>query len=238
MFTTSLILWVALGLTTQTPPADAPPGPPTDTFRPAPAWKPLGPSLWFDPQNRRLVIRARVVLREGPLEHLLCLKMTKEHEAILATAAVPRQIHAGLLLTGAEPGHPVRFLPKFDPPAGTAIAITLTWEEGGKTHTADARDWVLDERANKTLDKDWVFGGSELVEDPVSKKPYYLADDGDLITVANFGSSILDLPFASTSNDAERTYVARTSVLPPRGTGVTMFLRPRSSALPPPAPKP
>ena len=56
------------------------------------------------------------MLREGPLEHLLCLKGTKEHEAILATDAQPRQIHAGLLLTGAEPGHPVRFLPKFEPP--------------------------------------------------------------------------------------------------------------------------
>ena len=71
-------------------------------FSPDPAWKALGPSLWFDPVNRHLVLRARVVLREGPLEHLLCLKGTKEHEAILATDAAPRRIHAGLLLTGAS----------------------------------------------------------------------------------------------------------------------------------------
>ena len=51
---------------------------------------------------------------------------------MLATPAPPRQIHAGLLLTGAEPGHPVRFLPKFVPPAGTPIAIELHWTEEGK----------------------------------------------------------------------------------------------------------
>jgi hypothetical protein len=213
----------------QEPPANAQPA---DNYKPDPAWKPLGPSLWFDPKTRRLILRARVVLREGPLEHLLCLKGTKEHEAILATRAVPRQIHAGLLLTGAEAGHPVRFLPKFEPPAGTAIAIELEWEHDGKTRRSDAREWVLDEHKKASLATDWVFAGSELINDPASKQPYYAADDGDLITVSNFISAILDLPFASTSNDAERSFSARTDRIPPVGTGVTLILHPR------PAPKP
>jgi hypothetical protein len=224
---------------------DPPPNPPrdqradsqpADTFRPDPTWKALGASLWFDPKARRLVVRARVVLREGPLEHLLCLKGTKEHEAILATPAVPRRIHAGLLLTGAEVGHPVRFLPKFEPPSGTPIAIALEWEQGGKTHRADARDWVLDDRKKVPLATDWVFAGSELINDPASKQPYYAADDGDLATVSNFISAILDLPFASTANDSDRTFVARTDHIPPVGTGVTMYLSPR--ARPPSSPSP
>lgn len=219
------------------PPASPPPAPPAvradaDDFSPDPAWKPLGPHLWFDPVGRRLALRARVVLREGPLEHLLCLNGTKEHEAILATGAAPRRIHAGLLLTGAEPGHPVRFLPEMSPPTGTPIAIELHWVEGGKARHADAREWVLDERKKAPLTADWVFAGSELVDDPATKQKYYLADDGDLITVANFASAILDLPFTSTANDAERSFVARTDRIPPRGTGVTLFFRPR------PAPKP
>src|SRR4051812_19894552 len=66
-----------------------------------PSWKALGPALWFDPKGHRLIVLARVVFREGPLEHLLCLKGTKEHEAILATEAAPYQIQAGLILAGA-----------------------------------------------------------------------------------------------------------------------------------------
>ena len=73
----------------------------------------MGRSLWFDRKAKKVILRARVVLREGYLEHFMCSKGTKEHEAILATDAVPHLIHAGLLLTGAEAGHPVRFVPKF-----------------------------------------------------------------------------------------------------------------------------
>ncbi len=198
-----------------------------DDFKPDPAWKALGPHLWLDAGRRRLIVRARVALREGPLEHLLCLSGTKEHESILATSAAPRQIHAGLLLTGAEPGHPVRFLPEMKPPTGAPIAIDLQWIANGQTRHADARSWVFDERKKAPLAIDWVFAGSELVDDPTTKQKYYLADDGDLITVANFASSILDLPFASTANDAERSFIARTDQIPPKGTGVTMILYPR-----------
>jgi hypothetical protein len=213
------------------------PAAPADDFRPDPGWKPLGPSLWFDPDARRLVLRAKVVLREGPLEHLLCLKGTKEHEAILATGAAPRRIHAGLLLTGAEVGHPVRFLPRFEPPAGSPIAIELHWRQDGKARKADARDWVFDERKKAPLATDWVFAGSLLVAEPGSKEPYYAADDGDLFTVANFANAILDLPFASTANDTDRAFVARTDHIPPVGTGVTLYLRPRK-AVPPPSATP
>ena len=40
----------------------------------------------------------------------------------------PRLIHAGLLATGAKPGHPARFQPEFTPPTGTEIAIELRWK--------------------------------------------------------------------------------------------------------------
>jgi hypothetical protein len=220
-----LLLLATFSAQTPAPPKAAPAA--VDSFQPDPSWKPLGRSLWFDPKTRQLILRARVVLVEGPLEHLLCLKGTKEHEAILATDAVPQKIHAGLLLTGAEPGHPVRFQPKFEPPSGSPINIELEWTEGGKSHRANAREWIKAERTNKTLDRDWVFAGSELFEDPTTKKPVYAADDGDLITVANFANAILDLPFASTSAGTELLFVANTKVLPPRGTFVTLYLRPR-----------
>ena len=209
------------------PPDEKPAAQPAEAFQADPTWKPLGPHLWFDPKTKQLVIRARIALREGPLEHLLCLKGTKEHEAVLATDAVPRQIHAGLLLTGAESGQPVRFVPKFTPPSGSPIAIEVQWKEDDKVLTADARTWVRNEKTKKPLAIDWVFAGSELVNDPVSKKVIYTADDGDLITVANFANAILDLPFPSSANDADRSFVANTEKIPPRGTIVTMFLKPR-----------
>jgi hypothetical protein len=217
-----------------TPPEQKPPfqpGPPVDTFEPNPAWKPLGPALWFDPAQKRLLLRARVVLREGYLEHLLCLNQSKEHESILATAAPPRLIHAGLLLTGAEVGRPVQYEPEFKPPTGTPIRIELDWKgPDGKARHAQARTWVKDEKSGKTLAQNWVFAGSQLFEE--KDRTLYAADGGDLITVANFMSAILDLPFASSANDASRSFVANTEAIPSEGTYVTMTLRP---AIPVPA---
>lgn len=222
---TGLMLTALLTLAVDPSPRDPPTAAPP-TFPEIQAdWKPIGRSLWFDPRGKQLVIKTRVVLREGPLEHLLCLKGTKEHEAILATDAQPRQIHAGLLLTGAEAGHPVRFVPKFEPPAGTPIAIELVWKADGKTSRADARRWVKDEKAKKPLSEGWVFAGSELFQDEVTKRVIYAADEGDLITVANFGSAILDLPLVSPASDADRVFTADTPRIPPLGTEVLMFLR-------------
>jgi hypothetical protein len=200
--------------------------PQAEAIQPDPAWKSLGRSLWFDPKTRRLYLRARVVLRDGYLEHLLCSKGTKEHEAILATDAVPRQIHAGLLLTGVVPGHPVRFVPKFEPPAGPAIAIELLWSQDGKIHKSDARQWVKDE-TKAPLARDWVFAGSQLYDDPVTRQRRYAADDGDLITVANFGSAILDLPIESSANDADRVFSTNTEKIPALGTVVLLSFAPR-----------
>ena len=95
-----------------------------------------------------------------------------------------------------------------------------------RPHRADARQWVKDEKTRKPLAEDWVFAGSELFKDPITKKTIYAADEGDLITVANFGSAILDLPFASSASDADRVFSANTEQVPPLGTEVLLRLRP------------
>jgi hypothetical protein len=221
-------LLIQLALAFPAAPAQDNPGEPKSAaLRPDPEWKPLGRSLWFDPKARRVIVRARVCLREGYLEHLLCSKGTKEHEAILASDAIGHEIHAALLATGIQPGHPVQFVPKFEPPAGPAIAIELRWHQDGKPRTADAREWVRDDKAKAPLALDWVFAGSQFAEDPETKKQVYVADYGDLFTVANFGSAILDLPIASSADDADRAFTTNTDKIPPLGTEVFMVLSPR-----------
>jgi hypothetical protein len=221
----SLLLAFATVLAAGQDAAKPAPEPPADGFRPDPSWKPLGRDLWFDPAAKVLVLRARTAITEGYLEHLLCLEQTKEHESILATWAAPRMIHAGLILAIGEPGKPVRYRPEFRPPEGPEVAIEIEWQEDGKPHRVDAREWVKNSRTGKPLESNWVFAGSELFEDPDTKKMVYAADGGDLITVANFPTAILDLPFASSNSDAERSYVAFAGRIPARGTPVTLYLR-------------
>src|SRR5262245_19786977 len=142
---TALVLATCLTPGVQDPPPRAPeakPAKPDDGFKPDPKWKELGKDLWFDPENKQLVLRARVVLREGYLEHLLCLTRTKEHESVLATEAAPKMIHAGLILAVGEPGKGVRYQPEIVPPSGPSVAIEAEWVKDGKTRRIDARQLV------------------------------------------------------------------------------------------------
>jgi hypothetical protein len=226
-----MLLSLVLGLPGVQVPESQPPK--AEQLRPDPGWKAQGRSIWFDPKDRRVILRAKVVLREGFLEHLMCVKGTKEHEAIVSTDAPPRAIHAALILTGAEEGHPVQFVPKFEPPSGTPIAIEMQWRQDGQLRKADARQWVWDDKTKAPLAIDWVFAGSVIYTDEITKKPRYAADDGDLVTVANFASAILDLPMASSANDADRVFSTNTKTIPPLGTEVFVVMSPRR--LPAPA---
>ena len=178
-----------------------------------------------------MILRARVVLREGPLEHLLCLKGTKEHEAILATDAVPGQIHAGLLLTGAERATRSGSSPSSSRPTGTPIAIALEWTADGKTQTRRRPRLGPRRTRQGPLKKDWVFAGSELIADPDPRRrstPPMTATCSPSPT-SPARSSTSRSP--ARAHDAERSYVARTAVLPPVGTRVLMILQPRPPAL-------
>ncbi len=204
---------------------------PTDDFQAPKTYRPLGPWLWFDTEKKRLVLRAFVVKREGFLEHVLCLQYSKEHESILSTKATPRLIHAGLLLTGVEPGKPVQYQPEFEPPRGPEIALIAEWrDEEGKLHRDDLRSWVRSEKTGNLLQEQWVFAGSLTIEREGLDEPIYAADYGDLITVANFPEAILDLPIESTSNDAALGFGANPFTVPPLNTFVTLYLEPREGS--------
>ncbi|MFM7149504.1 MAG: YdjY domain-containing protein [Gemmataceae bacterium] len=180
------------------------------------------------PDSRRVWVNAVVCLREGPLEQLLTRKGRKEHEAILAADADARKIHEALLLAKAKEGRPVRWQPVFQPPTGSTIRITLKYQDKGEEVTVSARSWIKNSKTGKELESDWVFAGSILLDnqDDKSAPKHYLANDGDVICVANFESAMLDLPMKSAKDDAERGYVAWTEKIPPIGTAVQVLLEP------------
>jgi hypothetical protein len=183
----------------------------------------------FPDGRRRVLLEAEVCQRDVPLELFLCKKNTKEHEAILHVDADARDIHTALLAAKAEPGSPVQYQPKQKPPTGTTIKITVQYKNAkGETVTADAKEWVRNAKTRKALDVDWVFAGSQFFQDPddPKKKPYYMANSGDVICVSNFGDAMLDLPIDSSKDNADLLFEAWTERIPERGTKVTVLLEP------------
>jgi hypothetical protein len=192
----------------------------------------MGKNVWLEVQadKRRVIVDAEVCLREGMLEHLMCRKRTKEHEAILAADVDARDIHKALILAKATPGTTVKY--KDDgtivPPTGTKIKVTLLYKDKDKPVTVLGRDWVRDMKTKKSLQHDWVFAGSEFQVNPLEKDkpPLYAANAGDVICVSNFEGAMLDLPINSSKNNAELEFEAFTERIPPLGTPVTVILEP------------
>lgn len=100
-------------------------------------------TVLLDRPGNRLLLKTKVVFRDGLLEMLCCKKQTKEHESILSVDAKAALIHTGLLALGAKAGKPVQFVPKYAPPTGQKIDIFLQWtDKKGKLHRDRAQSWV------------------------------------------------------------------------------------------------
>jgi len=185
-------------------------------------------SLEIQGERRRVLVEAYVCLRQGQLEQFLTRKRTKEHEAILAADVDARDIHTALLLAGAEAGKPVQFQPKYQPASGSVIKIQLQYEDQGKRVEIPAGRWMRESQRKKEFNQDWVFAGSVMIPDPfdAAKKPFYAANDGDVICVSNFDSAMLDLPIESSADNGELSYEAYTERIPPLETPVLVILEP------------
>jgi hypothetical protein len=184
--------------------------------------------VWIDRQRNCVVLIGVVCQRQVPLELFACLRGSKEHESILSIPTKASFVHAALLAVGAEPGAPVQFRPKYVPAHGSEIELTCVWKDAdGKRHSARAQDWVRAVKTGKPMTYSWVFGGSRFIKNPFTERMTYQADsDGDFICVSNFPGATLDLAIQSTSSDAELLFEAFAEHIPPRGTAVTLILKP------------
>jgi len=198
--------------------------------------------VWIDAKNKRVVVQAGVCLREGPIELFACnhrwiknvdtnevvRRGTKEYESIVTINAPAMAIHAGLLAVGAESGSPVRFRPDYQPAHGSVIHVTLHWTDAeGKARREKAQQWIRNTATGEALKQDWVFAGSRTVKTPNTKRPHYLAEDGNVICVSNFSDAMLDLPIRSTQANEALMFAAFTERIPPVGTPVTVVFEPK-----------
>ncbi|NLX98308.1 MAG: hypothetical protein GXY83_19290 [Rhodopirellula sp.] len=185
--------------------------------------------VWFDKQQRCVVIAGQVCAREVPLELFACLRGTKEHEAIVAVDTPAHIVHAGLMAAGATPGNPVQFYPEYVPATGPEIEITVVWEDPkGSRRTARAQDWVRNTETKQPMQDAWIFAGSQFTKDERTNEEYYQADGGDFICVSNFPSAMLDIPIKSSDSNAALMFEGYAERIPPLGTPVTLILKPKA----------
>ncbi|MCK5113272.1 MAG: hypothetical protein KAR11_00730 [Phycisphaerae bacterium] len=187
--------------------------------------------LLVDRDNGVITIDTKVAKSEHGLEFLLCRDRTKEYESLLSTKATGRQLHAGLLMLGLDPGKPAEYDgEKYIPPRGAGLKISLQWKDkDGVQQQVNVDDWITTDKKDKqkfTPDR-FIFVGSEILPNGT-----YQADtSGGLISLANLSSSVLDVPFESTRTLENRRFSADTDKLPTPGTKVQLVITPEKNAV-------
>jgi len=114
-------------------------------------------------------------------------------------------------------------------PRGAALTIRLHWKDAkGNPQQADAADWLAttEKHRNVTMPRSWVFIGSDVLEDG----RYWADADGDMISVANFASAVIDVPFKSSDKNALLSFQANTAAIPPLKTPVQVVITPLPGA--------
>ena len=192
---------------------------------PPPGLVVLEPSLRVDRANGFVLLDAEIAQRDAPLEFLLCPRRTKDHETILAAEFRPQNFQMALLLAGALPGQPARFQPQFAPPVGQRLKIWVETSAAGRVRRVDLREWVRTTNG-AALDADLVFAGSMIVRMPESETPKFLADDGEVVSVSNFPSAIVDVAVRSSDKTVELQFRPWTERIPIVGTKVKVIVEP------------
>jgi len=196
--------------------------------------------LRVDLVKREVIFDANVCLRKGFLELLVCRRPTKdvqskEHESILSTDARGADVHAALMLLGLTRGKPAELMPAREgqrevalPPRGPELKVILRWKDSdGKQRQVAPAKWLAAPKGRKQPPTDkWVFVGSEIMPDG----KYWADSSGDIISLSNFASAVIDVPFKSTSVNDALEFITNTAAIPPKGTRVEVVLTPMPGA--------
>jgi len=200
--------------------------------QPAPKVVRIG-QVRVDPKNRQVSFDSEVCLCEGALEFLLVQWQSKTHESILHTKAKASHIHAGLLMLGLTAGKPARWSGqqmggRFLPPAGPGLKIKVVWKDAdGNSRGADVGEWLTGQDDQEIeRPEQWIFIGSDILPDG----RYWAELDGEIISLTNFASAVIDVPFRSSSVNDLRGIYADTNEIPPAGTSVEVVITPVDGA--------
>ncbi len=142
-----------------------------------PARKPVKlPGMVVDYFEKRCVdLEGTICLEKGLLELIACTKGSKEHESIVALSASAMHIHMGLLLLGADNGHPAMRKPVDEkktrwvnlPPRGDSIDVFLVVRnKEGKLVEKPISDFIA--RSSERIDE--VDGAVIVAPDQAEKR--------------------------------------------------------------------
>jgi hypothetical protein len=211
-----------------------------------PNWTALTPLVRVDRDARMVEFDAVAVLDVGFLEQLVCMVGTREHESIFAFEGKPSEVHAALLVVGAEPGRPGRWREvaladgsvtiEGVPAEGTEVALEVELPDG----SVRPIEWFMraspiSSTTNAAPPSRFVFAGSRFLRNPRTQEERYAADgSGSLVGLVTFGDETIGAVevIPDSAQAAAPVWEVFSERVPAPGTRVKIRARPRASVDP------
>jgi len=197
--------------------------------------------LVVDREKGELRMPAVVAIEAGFLEQAVCMRNTRDHEAVLVVDLLPSRVHAGLMMLGLDPGAPGSWsyepIPETDrvrverkPPTGALVEILVrVTDPSGELRELPIADWIAGVRDGAPFPVvPWVFGGSRFERFRPDEPEFYLADQsGSLVGLVTFGDEVLGLRAVRSDQVAVdgAEWEIRTGEAPRPGTVVELVMR-------------
>ena len=187
-------------------------------------WVDYAPGVRIDWQRRRVEVDVKVVLRQGPLELLVCSPGTREHESVFVSPARPLHLYQALGLLGFDPGAPVRYDEARDEwiaPHGASLELSTRC---GADADVPVEHYLLQTETEKRPDSlPWVFAGSRKLDENG-----LAADrDGTVVCLVDFESALITVGAVHTADNEQLWLRANPETIPQMKTPCTLVISER-----------
>ena len=159
-------------------------------------------------------------MQKGMIELLACAPGGKTHETVVVMDVVPYHLQVALILLGLNYVGGLAIQGDTLTPRGDSLEVLITWNSNGRDTTVRGEDFAWDiPRKAPMQHTPWIFTGSKMMDGK------YMADvEKSLITTYHDPFTILDNPLSTGADD--ETYKVNENLVPPKGTAVTVTIKP------------
>jgi hypothetical protein len=184
----------------------------------------------FTGQDPRLEMAGKVATTNGILEFIVVEGESRDYESVFSTAAKPSVFQAALFGLGCETGKVQRSTATAK--AGTSLTIEVEWKRDSQPVRVPVEKTLIDRKTKQPpANLPFFFNGSFFTLHPITSNRVFQAD-AEQAHIALWWQPAIPVniggDFGNPYKGEAHGFEVNSAVVPPKGTPVTIILRPRT----------